>query len=553
MGLIFTKTSADQAAELHNWIAELSGELVPQRRLRPELPGSDRRKPAVIEPTRGIAGVLSELVTLLRRKGLLDESEAQKPAQQTRPTEPQGQARGSVAASAECCYASGDPMKTRLSHGFGVGVSVGLVLLGPASRSTVRRSVRRLAGRRISQRLLDQSAPFPLPRSAPSQRRRRPRDHESQAQPEYSSSPPAGDLTPAEQKAWNAALDAYARDWSSRDLLHNIDMVIANDRLAELENCADFSAQAAPQCVPGLRADLVAALAEAAPVYRAHWWPQQDRENRAWMAAVTPLVHGMGSDLATQLIRVYQHPWPTGRLRVDVVWYAGPEGSYTTLSPPHITIASHDSRNQGLAAFEMLFHEASHTLADGVNEAIARHCRDLGKPIPRDLWHALLFYTTGELVRREVARSPAPLTGGDARRLGLRRLPRHLHPLRRSQRPLRSWLERLRHGARTLLATVPRRRRRLRHRHRPHRQRPLKNLNVAPCFRLSVWQMPVRPRLLPVTECAIFSRQFGVLEAFGLVRTFLPALVGLLRCANRSRGRCLCRRAVGNHWLIEID
>lgn len=230
---------------------------------------------------------------------------------------------------------------------------------------------------------------------------------ESQAQPEYASSPPAGDLTPAEQKAWNAALDAYARDWSSRDLLHNGDMTIVNNRLAEIEGCADLSGRGAPQCVPGLRADLVTALAEAAPVYRAHWWPQQDRENRAWMAAVTPLVQRWGSDLASQLTRVYQHPWPAGRLRVDVVWYAGPEGSYTSLDPTHITIASHDSRNQGLAAFEMLFHEASHSLAAGVNEAIARHCHDMDKPIPRDLWHALLFYTTGELVRREVANSPA--------------------------------------------------------------------------------------------------------------------------------------------------
>ena len=215
-------------------------------------------------------------------------------------------------------------------------------------------------------------------------------------------------MTPAEQTAWNAALTAYARDWSERDLLHNGDMTIVNNRLAEMESCADISAQGPPQCAAGLRADLVAALEEAAPVYRAHWWPQQDRENRAWTAAVSPLVQRMGSNLANQLIRVYQHPWPAGHLRVDVVWYAGPEGSYTSLDPTHVTIASHDSRNQGLSAFEMLFHEASHSLADGLNEAIARRCRDLDKPIPRDLWHALIFYTTGELVRREVANLPAP-------------------------------------------------------------------------------------------------------------------------------------------------
>jgi hypothetical protein len=55
-----------------------------------------------------------------------------------------------------------------------------------------------------------------------------------------------------------------------------------------------------------------------------------------------------------------------------------------------------------MAALEMLFHEASHGIAGGVRDAIARECRARNKPIPRDLWHALLFYTTGDVVRRAV-------------------------------------------------------------------------------------------------------------------------------------------------------
>jgi hypothetical protein len=34
-----------------------------------------------------------------------------------------------------------------------------------------------------------------------------------------------------------------------------------------------------------------------------------------------------------------------------------------------------------------------------VQDAIFRECRQRDKPIPRDLWHALLFYTTGEVIR----------------------------------------------------------------------------------------------------------------------------------------------------------
>jgi hypothetical protein len=74
----------------------------------------------------------------------------------------------------------------------------------------------------------------------------------------------------------------------------------------------------------------------------------------------------------------------------------------------HITISSTDERNQGPAALEVLFHEASHALSGGVRDAIARECRTQSKPIPRDLWHALLFYTTGEVIQRALQAQETP-------------------------------------------------------------------------------------------------------------------------------------------------
>jgi hypothetical protein len=209
---------------------------------------------------------------------------------------------------------------------------------------------------------------------------------------------------PAEEiKAWRAAVAFYSKDLARRDLLINGEMETINNRLAEMESCADLQGKTSNACKSGLPADLVDALDHAAPVYRAHWWAEHDRANREWIAQVAPMVQQMGLQLSAQLSEVYQRPWPSGRLRVDVVWYGGPSGAYTTFNPVHVTISSHDLRNQGIYGFEVLFHESSHALASAVNEAIAAEFRNRDKPIPRDLWHALLFYTTGELVRRDLA------------------------------------------------------------------------------------------------------------------------------------------------------
>jgi hypothetical protein len=210
------------------------------------------------------------------------------------------------------------------------------------------------------------------------------------------------DFPEVEIHAWQDAVAFYSKDLAGRDLLLNGDMEIINNQLSAMETCPDLEGKTTPLCKSGLRQDLVEALERAAPVYRAHWWAQQDRANREWIAQVAPMIQKMGVELSGQLAEVYQRPWPSERLRVDVVWYGGPFGAYTTLDPIHVTISSHDPRNRGVYGFEVLFHESSHALAGAVTAAIAREFRARDKPIPRDFWHALLFYTTGEIVRRDV-------------------------------------------------------------------------------------------------------------------------------------------------------
>jgi hypothetical protein len=122
------------------------------------------------------------------------------------------------------------------------------------------------------------------------------------------------DFPEAEIHAWQDAVAFYAKDLANRDLLLNGDMEIINNQLSAMESCPDLEGKTTPLCKSGLRQDLVEALERAAPVYRAHWWAQQDGANREWVAQVAPMIQKMGVELSNQLADVYERPWPAQRL-----------------------------------------------------------------------------------------------------------------------------------------------------------------------------------------------------------------------------------------------
>jgi hypothetical protein len=132
----------------------------------------------------------------------------------------------------------------------------------------------------------------------------------------------------------------------------------------------------------GLDARLVAALEGAAPVYRAVWWPRHDAANRAWIASMLPLLARYADTLAMGLTRAFDAAWPTPLLRVDVVPYANWAGAYTSVEPPHVTISSMNGGYKGTRGLEMLFHEASHAIADSLVAALRDLAAASGSPRP---------------------------------------------------------------------------------------------------------------------------------------------------------------------------
>lgn len=121
-----------------------------------------------------------------------------------------------------------------------------------------------------------------------------------------------------------------------------------------------------------------------------------------------PLVAMYGNGLRDALVKVYEAPWPGQPVRVDACVYASDFGGYTTIDPIRVTISSADPANQGNASLETVFHEASHGMMEHVRSAInAAEARlNPGKSQPQfhtgTMWHAILFYTIGELVAERI-------------------------------------------------------------------------------------------------------------------------------------------------------
>jgi hypothetical protein len=149
-------------------------------------------------------------------------------------------------------------------------------------------------------------------------------------------------------------------------------------------------------------AGLKATLERLMPIYQKHWWPEHDRVNGAWIAAVQPLLERHGTALSRALTRTYATTWPSNPVAVDLSVTAGPSGAYTTGPPTHVTISSSDPSYQGLAALEMLFHESSHSPISDLFQRVRQAASEQKVSVPAQLWHGVLFYTAGELTTREL-------------------------------------------------------------------------------------------------------------------------------------------------------
>ena len=202
--------------------------------------------------------------------------------------------------------------------------------------------------------------------------------------------PELASCTPAEQRAWTAALEYYKTRLVARSLTFNQAIIDLKARL--LIPGGEKSTERLPE--------VGELLVNAMPVYERYWWEKHDRSNREWIADLAPRLRRFEGPVGDRLASAYSGEWAPEKIRIDLSAYTAWSGAYTTNDPDHAMISSMDPA--GWVGFEAVFHEVSHTwpLAGDHHDAVRESFRALGKEEPDRFWHALFFYTAGELTRQ---------------------------------------------------------------------------------------------------------------------------------------------------------
>jgi hypothetical protein len=193
-----------------------------------------------------------------------------------------------------------------------------------------------------------------------------------------------------ERAAWEESIHYYAAGLSAKDAVFDAGLVEITRKLAAARDNDD---PATLDVTP----ELAATLKLAAPVYRAVWWPRHSRANAARRDDLQAQVEAHGAAGVQRLTALYQTRWSSSPQVINLAAYANWAGAYSTTGGL-IVFATLDEAIGGPHGLEILLHESSHQWDDEIDARLTAIARKQGKAVPSLLSHALIFYTSGEIV-----------------------------------------------------------------------------------------------------------------------------------------------------------
>ncbi len=202
-------------------------------------------------------------------------------------------------------------------------------------------------------------------------------------------------LSTADQAKAAEALAYYQTHIIDKNLLFNAELATVKAQLSQLPDQVSWEATS-------FEASLVAVWKIFDPVYEKYFWPSHKAKNEKVVRQHLDRITSFEDRALTRLSQLAQAEWPAAKIRVDVSFYADWAGAYTSTKPLHIVISTATLGPEG-DWIEMLFHEASHSLISGRRGMVAATIKEIATEsdlsIPRQLWHAVLFYFAGTVTQ----------------------------------------------------------------------------------------------------------------------------------------------------------
>lgn len=231
-------------------------------------------------------------------------------------------------------------------------------------------------------------------------------------------------LSAAERTTWNDGVTFYQEGLSRKDAVFDDQLTAITGALAKAGDAPSLAGTPVDPAV-------VATLERAAPIYSKAWWPRHLAANRARQAEIQQFVDRYGSQILTRITRAYGMPWPTTGYPVHFSGFTNWAGAYST-SGNLLVVSGLASELAGTQGLEIVFHEAMHQWDEGMMKLLADEARRIGKRLPPNLSHAMIFFTAGDVVSRVV---PGHVPYAEAAGVWQRGFDRFRAPLQETWKP----------------------------------------------------------------------------------------------------------------------
>ncbi|MCJ8321541.1 MAG: hypothetical protein MJK12_18040 [Colwellia sp.] len=206
------------------------------------------------------------------------------------------------------------------------------------------------------------------------------------------------ELSDENSKTLKAAIEFYKKEYVKRSLLFDDQLSLIKTQLSQTKYLVNN--QLSNNKIPSI---LLNHLNAVAPLYQENFWDRHHNENTVWINKANTLLAKHGKIIQDKLEKIFQHKLYITPIKYDIVYApAYWAGAYTM--DGHAVITSSRADYQGLAALEMVFHEATHgKILRPMQTEIKQLEQSFHYIHEKQLWHALQFYTVGEVVKTSLA------------------------------------------------------------------------------------------------------------------------------------------------------